>query len=285
MGSGATFAKLRVQRWVPTLLALTIAFTGAHTLAQTPLRNSASRDVSNKESVLSQAGHSYYNLQDEGLASFQCSLTPNWQALLAEQLKASPAAAGNAVKLLNQLRFVVTVSPGKSSITHNELSGQSDQLQAALKQIYGGMEQMTSGFFDTWNLFVFRAPFPEVNSDYRLEDVDSKYRLTYKEGTANVVNVIDKNFAITSLQVSTPEFDSSIRPNFSKASKDRWLLSRYTAVYDSGKKEETTALDVTVDYSAINGFNLPSHLDLRGSYGGSPFAVDLAFSNCTTTKK
>src|ERR1700746_2397012 len=124
--------------------------------------------VANKQQVLGQARNAYYNLRDEGLVDFACSVTPNWEALLAEQRKTDPDAADTAIKTLGQLQFNARLgSDGKVKLTHNELSGQSDEMNKALAQIYGGMEQMASGFFDTWSLFMLDHPFPEVTSEYQ----------------------------------------------------------------------------------------------------------------------
>ena len=134
---------------------------------------SGARALDNNQSTLTQARQSYYNLRSEGLASFQCSTTPNWELLLQEQRKQNPKAADAAIKVLQQLHFAVSlVADGSVKLTHNELAGQSKEMNAALKQIYGGMEQMTSGFFDTWKLFMVNRPFPEVSSKYTLEISD-----------------------------------------------------------------------------------------------------------------
>jgi len=265
-------------RLATAMLALFVTLTAA--------RIATAQDVPNKQAVLSQATQSYYSLRNEGLASFQCSITPNWESLLAEERKSNPAAIDAAIRVLSQLRFTVNVRPDQTAtVTHNEVPAQNPEMQQGLRQIYGGMEQMTEGFFDTWKLFVFDHPFPAVNSDYRLEEADSTYRLTYKEDAANVVTVMGKDFAIKSLSVTTSQFDSGIRPSFIQTAKRTWLLNKYSAVYENGHKEQTTVLDMAMDYQTVNGFNLPRNLALSGSYGGTPFAVELTFSDCTAQRK
>src|SRR5215467_4439775 len=176
----------------------------------------SAQPVAIKQDVLRQARQSYYNLRSEGLSTFQCSVTPDWELLLRKEKQANPESAGTAIKTLSQLQFTVNLAAdNRVTLTHNELTGQNDQMKAALKQIYGGMEQMASGFFDTWNVFVLSRPFPEESSEYQLEAVGLQYKLSYKDGPADVVTTVGRkveNFAISDLRVTTPEFNSSIQP-------------------------------------------------------------------------
>lgn len=245
----------------------------------------AAQAVANRQSVLSQARQSYYNLRSEGLSSFQCSVTPNWGLLLQDQRKQDPDGADAAIKVLSQLRFTASLGADDSvKLTHNDLPGQSQQMMDALKQIYGGMEQMTSGFFDTWKLFMLIRPFPEVTGDYRLEAVGPQYRLSYREDLADVVTTMGRDFAISNLKVTTAQFDSTIQPRFNSTPKG-FVLSAYDASYQSQKPEEATQLKVLMDYQEVSGMQMLQKLNLSGSYGGTPFAVELTFSDCQVVKK
>lgn len=246
---------------------------------------SSAQTVANKQSILSQARQSYYNLRTEGLDGFQCAVTPNWELLLQKERQQNPEGVDAAVKTLNQLQFSVSLGADNSvKLTHNELTGQSEQMMTALKQIYGGMEQMSSGFFDTWKLFLLNPPFPEVSSQYQLEAAGSLYRLSYREDLADVVTTMGRDFAISNLKVTTPEFDSSIQPSFTKTPKG-FLLSDYDASYQSQKPDETTQLKVHMAYQEVQGLQMLQKLNLTGTYGGAPFAVELSFSDCKVTKK
>ena len=241
--------------------------------------------VANKQQVLGQARNAYYNLRAEGLVEFACSVTPNWQALLADQRKTDPAAADTAIKTLSELQFNASLgADGRVKLTHNELSGQSEEMNKALRQIYGGMEQMASGFFDTWTLFMLDHPFPEVTSEYQLEAPPREYRLSYKDGPASVVATMGRDFAITNLKVSSPQFESTIQPKFTKDPKG-FLFTAYDASYKGSSPDDATQLTVLIGYQEVSGLQLVKQLNLSGTYGGNPFAVELAFSNCKVTKK
>lgn len=245
-----------------------------------------SQAVANRQAVLSQARSAYYSLHSHGMVSFQCDVTPDWNMLLAEQKKQDPDGEQKAVQTLNQLHFTVNVAPDSTAnLTHNELTGQSQQMMDALKQIYSGMEQMVSGFFETWKVFMFSPPFPEADSTYELVDLGPRYRLTYKDGDAEVATTMGHDFAIDTMSVSTARFDSSIQPIFNSTS-DGFVLSGYNASYKSQNPGETTLLNVNMEYGKVQGLQMLSKLNIAGSYGGSSFpSIALTFSNCQVTAK
>jgi hypothetical protein len=241
--------------------------------------------VANKQAVLGEARRAYYNLRNEGLDSFQCSVSPNWELLLQKEIQQNPDGAKAAIETLNQLQFTLNLAAdGSVKLTHNDLEGQSKEMMDALKQIYQGMEQMASGFFDTWKLFVLAPPFPELNSEYQLATAGPQYRLSYKDADADVVTTMARDFAINDMKINTSQFDSSIQPSFTKTPKGM-LLSGYKATYQSQKPEEATKLDVSIGYNQVDGLQMLQKLNLSGSYGGTPFSVQLGFSDCKVTKK
>jgi len=240
--------------------------------------------VADKQSVLGHARASYYNLRSEGLASFQCNIIPDWQVLLAEQRKANPEGVDAAIRILSQIRFTVTLdSDGKVQLTHNELAGQSDEMNKALAQIYGGMEQMTSGFFDTWKVFMLSPPLPEVSSEFQLASAANQYQLSYKEAAAAVATTLNKDFSVADMKIRTADFDSTIQPSFTKA-PNGFVLSAYNATYKSANPGETAQLKVLIDYQELEGLQMLRNLNLSGTYGGTPFAVQLAFSDYQIAK-
>lgn len=246
---------------------------------------SLAQTVANKQSVINQARQSYYNVRGEGLLGFECSLTPNWELLLQQQSQQNPEAADAALKALSNLHFMASLASGNTvKLTHNDLAGQSEKMRNALKDVYGSMEQLTSGFFDVWNMFTLDAPFPEANSDYRLEAAGTQYRLSYREGLTDVATTMGRDFAISSRKVTTPESDSSIQPTFTRT-PEGFLLTAYEENYRSQKPDKTIQLKVALDYQQIEGIQMLQKLRLAGAYDGAPFAVELTFSDCKVTKR
>src|ERR1700674_3373180 len=66
-------------------------------------------DLANKKEIITRAHQAYYNLRNEGLAEFTCSVTPDWNALLEDVRKSDPAGADRAVTTLSRLHFTVSL--------------------------------------------------------------------------------------------------------------------------------------------------------------------------------
>lgn len=238
-----------------------------------------------KSEFLKKARQSYYSLKLEGMAEFQCTMTPNWGFLLEEQRKTDPTAIDAAIKKLEGLHFGLVLGlDGTAKVTHNVLTAENDQVASGLKQIYSGMEQMASGFFQTWSAYVISPALPEPGVDFQLEVLGSGYRITYKDGTADVVTTMGQDFAITEQHIKTSEFDATIKPQFKKSSKG-FLLTGYKATYRGANGADATDLDVTVAYQEVNGMQFPQEIVLSGSYGSNPFKAKVAFNGCLATKK
>jgi hypothetical protein len=238
-----------------------------------------------KTELLKKARQSYYSLKAEGLTEFQCTMTPNWAFLLEEQRKADPAAIDAVIQKLQAVHFGFSLGlDGIAKVTHNEIAAENEQVASGLKQIYSGMEQMASGFFQTWSAYTISPALPEPAADFQLESIGPGYRISYKEGAADVTTTMGQDYAISAMRVKTAEFDSTIKPQFKKSPKGL-LLSSYQAVYRGATAADATDLDVTIDYQEINGLQFPQEIFLSGSYASSPFKVKVNFTSCQATKQ
>jgi hypothetical protein len=245
----------------------------------------ADKKPADRKEVIKRARSAYYSLQSQGLAEFQCTMAPNWEALLQETRKTDAAGVDRAIQALRQLQFTVSLGiTGSAKVTHTTIAAANDQMAEGLNQVYSGMEQMVSGFFDTWSPFMRTSPFPEAEGNYELADQGEQWTLSYKEGTAAVVTTMGKDFAIHELKVNTPEFFSSLQPQFTRSPRG-FLLTGYQADYRGKSPSDTTQLKVGIAYQEVNGFQLPKKLDLSGSYGGSPFQMQVTFLGCQATKQ
>lgn len=247
--------------------------------------NALALDLPNKKEIITRAHDAYYNLRTLGLAYFKCDFTPNWDDLMKKIGGLDPASVDKAVKTLSQIHFSLSLdTDNKVQITHTAPAPENAQVAAGFEQIFGGVNQAISGFFDTVAPFLLSSPFPEVNSDYQLEDQAGNYRLSYKDGSADIVTVMDKNLTVVSVNVTTPDFTSIIEPQFFKDPKG-FLLSGYIATYKSKNPAEDTVLNIKTVYQDVGGLQMFQKLNLSGSYGGAPFAVEVIFSNYQITKK
>jgi len=230
--------------------------------------------VNDDKEVIRKARLAYYNLRTLGLVGFRANLQPNWE-LAVKNITTDPAR----LKMLNGLHFSMSLDEqGAVKVNHSSDAGPpTEEMQNSFNQIYEGMDEMVSGFFATWRLFILESPFPAPESDYQLKDLGNQYVLTYKEGSAAVSTTLTKEFAISELKVSTPAFNSLIKPQFLKTPKG-YLVTGYEATYDPTTGPGKVKLNLQMDYQEVRGLNLPRKVHMSGLYDANPVEAELLFS-------
>jgi len=244
---------------LPLLLACGFAAV-AH--SQTP--------VANRKKVIEDARQAYYSLRVEGLDEFRATVKPNWELVLKDQ-------AG--LKLLNGLHFSMLLDrKDKVTVTHHaDVEPSNEQQRQGFDQIFSGMDQAINGFFATWELFMLNSPLPTADSEYKLEDLGTQYRLAYKDGAADVVTMMGKNLIITDINVTSKDFASSVRPQFVHTAKG-FVLAGYDADYKPTSGPGVVKLTIKIDHKPVSGLQLPVGLVMDSVMDGAPTHMELAFS-------
>lgn len=265
----------RLNLCAPLLLAACFFY-----LSATP-----SYAVDRKE-VINRARQSYYSLRGLGLVEFQSNIKPTWEVVLQKDVRSDPAGAQAGIRMLNTLHFAMTLDEnGKVKVDYRaDTPPPNENAAAAFNQIYSGMDQAVSGFFETWSLFMLTSPFPETNSEYQLEDLGAEYRLSYKDGSADVVTSMSKDLVITEIKVTSPEFFSSIRPQLSRTAGG-FILAGYAADYRPTSGPGVVKLNVRLDYQDVKGLQLPHKLNMDSVYDGAPNQMELVFSDYQVKKR
>lgn len=165
------------------------------------------------------------------------------------------------------------------------MAAANDQQAKAFEQVYAGTEQMITGFFQTASPFLLTSPFPDVNGKYDLQLLPSEYRIDSEEGGSGVVTKMAKDFAVTELKVTSPQFVASVQPQFSRTPRG-FLLSGYEAIYTtSSPAGAESRLHVRISYQEIEGLLIFEKVSLSGNNGANPFQVEIAFTGCKVKKR
>jgi hypothetical protein len=233
-----------------------------------------------KKAILTQAGQSYYSLRRLGLVDLQATIQPNWGLTLSERMKTDPAGAQASLKMLATLHFAMTLdADGHVKVTYqSDVPPQSPQAAEVVKQIFGGVEQLVSGFFEAWSPFMVKSPFEQVDAAYQLEDNGKQYRIAYKDGDINMLTTMTKEFEIIETAVIDAKYHSAIKPQFAKTQKG-FLLTGYEATFDPVSGPGKTHLSVQVEYQEVNGLNVPRKMHLDSIFDGVPSTTELVFSD------
>ena len=206
--------------------------------------------------------------------------------MLGDQAKTNPAGYEAAMAIFAKLRFDVVVDAnGNAKISHNEVDAPNEQTRTGLTQVYGGMDQMLTGFFQTWTPFMIETPFSNVGSDLRVETTGAQYRIRWVEaGNTRVDILVDRTFAVTEMKVSTPAFDSVIRPVFNREAGGLVLVS-YEAEYREKAPAPPVRIAVLIRNQPVQGLLVPSDLDLTAWIGDNKNHIVMAFIEARLEKK
>jgi hypothetical protein len=242
-------------------------------------------DLPKKKEIITKARQSYYNLHTQGMAGYSCQFAPNWNLLLADLYKSDPDLAEKTRKMLTQIQFSVTVDANdKVKIERSLPLTVNEQDLAKYKDYFDGMQQMMEGFFVTATPFLLTSPFPEIESDFQLEDQGAQYLLTHKEKDESDTALMDKNLVLTNLTFIGPDYTATFLPTFFKNPKG-FLLSGYDATVKSKNPGADTVLNIRLAYQEAEGLQLIQKLNINGSYGGSSFSFEIIFSDYQITRK
>ncbi|WP_243286292.1 hypothetical protein [Geothrix terrae] len=267
--------------WGPALLAAPPKAASKVTASKA----TAPKVVADSEGVLQKARAAYVNLAGKGFNRCRFVATPDWAAMLAEQAKTNPEGYRAALDLFAKVRFDVLVGPqGDAQVSHNTVDSPNPQTTAGLNQVYSGMEQTLTGFFQTWAPFMVNTPFPPAGTPARVEDTGSHYLVDWEEtGDVKVHLQMDRTFTITEMKVKSPAFDSTIRPSF-EHQPGGLVLAGYDAEYLS--TASSLRLKVQIRNQAIQDLPLPVALDLSVWMGeGARQQILMTFSGMTLEKK
>src|SRR5439155_11014558 len=123
---------------------------------------------------------------------------------------------------------------------------------------------------------------PELKDEYQIEEKDEQYRVSYKEGTAEVLTILGKDFAVRELKVTTPDFSSTLKPTFQKTPQGLVLVG-YEATYEGAGN--STQFKAEIENQDAGGFPLPSKLTFKGTFNKSPIAMEIAFTGYEVKKR
>jgi hypothetical protein len=232
-----------------------------------------------QQEIVKHARQSYYSLRAAGLDGFQSTIKPNWEKVLKDQGVSDSTQLGAALQLLNGIHFTMLLDEnGTVTVNHRaDTEPPNEQVRQGFEQIYGGIEQAVSGFFSTWSLFMLNSPFPEASSAFQLEDVGNQYRLSYKEGTSDVVTLMSKDLVISEIKVTSPQFLSIIKPQVQKTANG-FILTGYVGDYTPTSGPGVVHLAVKIEHNPVNGLQLPTSLIADSTMDGTPTHMELAFS-------
>src|SRR5207302_7741341 len=98
-----------------------------------------------------------------------------------------------------------------------------------------------------------------LTAHIKLDDLGSQYRLSYKNGSSDVVTLLGKDLIISEIEETSPEFVSIVKPQVTRSAKG-FLLTGYVGDYTPKAGPGVVHLAVRINHAPVNGMQLPVSL-------------------------
>jgi hypothetical protein len=233
----------------------------------------SSQSVPNKQEVITRARSSYYNLPGQGFNGFKASIEPNWEVILGH------TATPETLKVFRALRFSMTLdASGNVTISHEVVNPEKIRLEPYINQIHENVRRLVASFFGTWSMFVVSSPFPEAESQIKIENSGKEYQLLYTFNSADAMLTLTSDLLIVEWKLTGPGGTRTVKPAFQK-SAGGLLLTRYQTNFEPSREGIKTSLSLQIEYQDVSGMKLPHKLQIKGIHGSEPIEAELEFNH------
>jgi len=125
----------------------------------------------------------------------------------------------------------------------------------------------------TWAPFMLTYLIPDQLDHFVLQDLDSHYLLSFRQGDADVGVVMMKNLLITELRTA----QGNVKPVLTRTANG-FMLTGYEGSYDDPTLGHST-LKATIVNQNVAGLSLPAKVLMSGLIGQQAFNFELHFTN------
>ena len=279
------------------LLLFSIALITATLTAQMPSRPATSA-ASDNDALLAHAAELYYSAVRPApahaiLDSFQCAVHPEWPGLLAAVDKSSGSSTAQSYTVAPsdprlELLTPITVSVrteinGAATLNWNQPSDSGKPLDQASADLLDRVHQTTAqeleGFFRFWITFINGTIIPKTSKGIEVRHSVAGVTLHAEMRDQKLDEIFSPDWTLKEFNVSMGGVSIRFTPTFDSTSEGL-LVKTFDAYIQPPATESAQArrMQVALDYQTVNGFQLPSHLDIAVTGAGR---VAFIFTGCT----
>ncbi len=225
------------------------------------------------QDLVRQSKDAYYNLARHGFKGFKATIEPNWEVILAH------TATPENLEVFRAVRFAMVVDAKGAITIKHEVTAilTTPKMQLVVNQIHYHIQRLVAGFFSTWRMFMVDSPFPDTDTQIKVENVGNEYRLSYSTQSGEVtMMMMSSDLLITEWSLVNPRAMRTVKPHFQKTAEG-FLLTGYKGDFEPITQGTKAALDFNIEYQDFNGMKLPHKVRLGGLYGSEPVEAELVF--------
>ena len=218
----------------------------------------------------------YYTPVDAGLQGFHCEVNFNWRDFMEKAAK-EPVQEGDArLAYLQSIKLSVDDDlRGQGRMNWEGSTPEPEGSADSVAKVRGGLQQLWSGFFQSWNGFV-TGDIVTLDAKATVETTASGFHVAVRDGANLAEEQYDPKLVLQTVHVSTPSLESTISPAFSSGPHGL-LVNSIRSTYRQPPSSDPTEVLMQVNYAPVGTFQLPSEVAI--SVGPASFNFRLV--NCT----
>jgi len=235
-------------------------------------------------SRLAFARATYYTPTNSGLNSFHCTASMDWKDLLTRFSGADVPADSPLLAYLDTVQLSVNDDlRGNGSLQWTAATEPPVALQPSVQKLRGGLEQMFSGFFQTWNVYMNGSMVPVPDSSTTVTEVGDGVKLHGDTASMSIDELFDKNLLLTQAHVTQPSMDVVAYPTYIDTPDGRVISSIRSTIH---QPPTAPPIEVTISttYSEVQTFRLPAQLTFAVQNVGT-FILNLSECKVQTSSK
>jgi hypothetical protein len=260
----------------PFLLRQSLVFFIIGSLVVLPVAGHNSQD---KQAILKKSADAYYSLKRQGITGFECIGTPNWDRYVEENYQQGGPLAQTIIKKMKVAQVKVSMSEAgapTADVFLTDGSETEDMVSDVLSPAAGAF----SGFIQYWWPYAYDTPFEGIDSDADIKEEGSGYRIRQRQGSSDIVFVIDKDFVISEKDIQLQGGGGiQSKPKFTQTPKGLLLTS-----LESDIKSTQQHISISIEYQDVEGIKLPAKVYYKATAPNQILAVEMTFGKYKLTK-
>lgn len=218
----------------------------------------------------------YYTPVDVGLQGFHCDVQFDWKSFMQKATNQSVPDDDARLKYLRTIQLAVDDDlQGTGELHWVAPTPAPEGTEESVGKIRDGMQQMWSGFFQSWNGFL-TGNMVTLDTTSAVTRANGGYHVTAHTKAGLAEEQYDDKLVLQTVHVATPVLDSTVSPGFTP-SPQGLLVTTIRSAYKQPPSLDVTEVLMKVTYAPVDKFQLPSELAV--SVGPANFDFHLA--NCT----
>ncbi len=211
----------------------------------------------------------------DGLRGFDCTARPDWRTLIASANHGTVDSDGERkIAVLSTVRITMHARlDGTSSIDWKQEDSPTEMADM-LKQMEGGTRQTLQGFLQFWAPFADASVIPESATGVEISKTADGGHVTHggdKETT--VTETFDAGDVLREYDVKMTGSTVLFTPTFT-STPSGLRVTYFLAHIRQADSAQDQEMHVGVTYGKIDGFTIPTHLDMT-VIGTGTFNFDL----------